>query len=387
MSAQFDSIPNQLALKLSGKNIIIVLPTLEIGGAERQALNLAQYLQYDLCANVQIWGLRAPGALADLCDQYGITWRLEPFELTRHPFAFIANLIRYAYRLNRAKTDVILSYTTFPNGICALVWRMARAKLCIWNQRDSGIERFGRLECLVVRSTVHFLSNSYQGKKFLNETLGVANQKIRVIPNGVHLASPRFLRGEWRTQLEVPEECLIACMVANLSHYKDHATLVRAWQLVIHKWTDGKPLPILLLAGRFDDTYSSVRDLIDNLKLTESVRMLGPVHDIAGLLAASDLALFSSRSEGMPNAILEYLAAGLPIVSTDLPAIREIASNRMCEFLSPPNDVNTMANNILHMLLSPQLRGEIGSINLRNSKLYSSELMCQKTAELIAELI
>jgi len=152
----------------------------------------------------------------------------------------LGSLGKLGLAFRKLRPDVILSYCMFPNLVCGLVWRWTGARLCVWNQRDEGLHFKGmRLERLAVRLTRWFLSNSYHGRDFLVQKLGVEPRRIQVVYNGVELEEPVADRAAWRHRLGVDESCFLACMVANLHHFKDHATLLRAWRQVIDRLPRG----------------------------------------------------------------------------------------------------------------------------------------------------
>jgi len=370
-----------------GKKVIIVLSQLELGGAERQALLLARYLKNEQGAHVQVWGVGSPGRLARLCEQYGIPWRIEPIELSRKPLRLLANLIGYARKIRKERPDIILAYTILPNVVCGLVWRLTGARIYVWNQRDSGVEHFGKtLERLAVLNTRHFVANAHHVSSFLVNTLRVNRKRVRVIHNGIELDRPEADRSAWRARLGVSELCMLACMVANLSLFKDHVTLLRAWRIIIDRLEQNQKTAVLLLAGRFDQNYAILKEMSGKLNLGESVRFLGQVKDVAGLLGAVDLGVFSSRSEGMPNGVLECMAAGLPVAATDIPGIREAVGSEGYPYLAPPGDAETLADKILLFMRSPELRDQVGTANRRRiAQEFSPQQMCAQMIELIAQ--
>src|SRR2546426_8921983 len=89
-----------------------------------------------------------------------------------------------------------------------------------------------------------------------------------------------------------------------------------------------------------------MRALARELNLGRSVRFLGPVDDVPGLLSAVDLAVLSSTSEGCPNAVLECMASGLPVVATDIPGIRKAVGPSGYNYLAPPDDARSFAERI-----------------------------------------
>ena len=356
----------QNAQVLGGTRIVIVLWSLELGGAERQALHLGRYLADEHRAQVEVWGFGKPGRTAALCDEHGIRWRIFPLSWTGSRMNRLGRLAKFAWLLRRSRPDVILSYTMLPNVVCGLTWRWTGARLFIWNQRDEGRFRMGRkAERWAIRQTPLFVSNSQHGADFLLRTLGVKADRIRVIHNGVELTKSELDRIVWRSHLGVTENCFLACMVANLHAFKDHKTLLKAWRILLNRLHVNGGSAVLLLAGYFGKTSESLKALAYDLELGKSVRFLGQVNDISGLLDAVDIGVFSSCFEGCPNGVLECMGSGLPIAGTDIPRIREAVGPDGCEFLTPPGDAEALADRILSLAMNPELRSKLGTANRR----------------------
>jgi glycosyltransferase involved in cell wall biosynthesis len=252
----------------------------------------------------------------------------------------------------------------FQSVACGIVWRLTGARLCVWNQRDEGRDRLGRLsEGAAVRLTPHFVANSGHGADFLVEKLGAPRARVRVVHNGVALPPPRRGRGAWREELGVGEDCFLACMLANLHAFKDHVTLLKAWPRVVERLGEAGRSAALILAGRFDDTHESLKALAFDLGLGRSVRFVGQVKDVSGLLSAVDLGVFSSVKEGCPNGVLECMAAGLAVVGTDYEGIREAVGPRGYALLAPPGDHAALAERIINVALDEDARREAGEAN------------------------
>src|ERR1051325_1272827 len=125
---------------LQGRRVIVVLETLELGGAERQAVRLAERLLRDYGADVQVWGFADEGRVARACESVGIPWRLvSPHWGQYHTAQWFNAAARFAVLLRKARAEILLPYCARSNIICGLSWRFAGAKACIWNQRDEGI--------------------------------------------------------------------------------------------------------------------------------------------------------------------------------------------------------------------------------------------------------
>lgn len=370
-------------LALKGRKIVFLFGSFDLGGAEQQGLLLADHLHATCGADVRIMALDPrPGRLSQLCDQRGIPWK---------GISFHWGLSRRWYYLPRAiaalraeKAEVLISSTCVPNLVAAIGRRLVNANLSIWRQEDEGL-LMNRLPLhrWAVRQPDCFISNSSGGRRFLMETYGIPEQKVRLIHNGIALNAPLRQRGQWRSELSLADDVPVACMVANLSRYKDHETLLRAWQLVTEARCGASP--VLLLAGRHDDATQMLRTLAAELNLADSVRLLGPVADVSGLLHASDLFVYSSRSEGIPNAVLEAMAAGLPVVGTDIPGIGEAVGTDGAAFLTPVGNHDAMAERIRLLLGNAPLRNEYGStLRHRAASLFSLERMFTVSHHLIA---
>jgi glycosyltransferase involved in cell wall biosynthesis len=349
---------------IEGKRIVFVLPGLNLGGAERQALLLARYLIHEHYADVRVLGFGKPGKVAELCDAVGIPWHSLDADWPPNRLGRVRAAIQFGLSLRQYKPDILLPYCWFPNMICGLSWRLSGARLCVWNQRDEGRHFSGtRLGRLSAKLMPKFISNSKHGADFLVEELNVNRENIAVVHNGIEFGGSIETHFSWRERLQLSSGDFVACMVANLHHFKDHATLLRAWRQVVDQLGEDGHSAVLLLAGRFDTTHDMLKALAYDLELGKNVRFLGQVSDIEGLLGSVDLGIFSSRKEGCPNGVLECMAASLAVTGTDIPGIREAVGETGYPWLAPPGDAEALARHILTLARDTNLRERLGDLN------------------------
>jgi glycosyltransferase involved in cell wall biosynthesis len=373
---------------LAGARVVIIIGPFEVGGAERQAILLARQLVGEQKAEVEVWGHGEPGPASELCEEHGVAWRSVPLPVpwSRGRLTQLRRLARFALLLRRAKPDVLLPFMFFQSVACGIVWRLTGARVCVWNQRDEGRDRLGSWEKLAARLTPYFIANSGHGAEFLVEKVGAPRERVRVVHNGVAPAPPQRDRAAWRGELGVGDDCFLACMAANLQQFKDHATLLKAWRVVVERLKAEGRDAALLLAGRFDETATSLKALAYDLGLCGSVRFLGGVKDISGLLGAVDLGVHSSVNEGCPNAVLECMAAGLAVAGTDYSGIREAVGPQGYPFLAPPRDAAALARVIVALALDGEARARAGAANrLRIESEFSPRGMYRETLSVIAE--
>lgn len=369
-----------------GTRVVFIFDQLELGGAERQALLFARYMRDVMESHIEVVGFSTPGRLTSMCNDYGIPWHLIPVSPLVGRRRILIHCFRLARQLKSLQPDLLMPYTMHPNVMCCAVWRLTGAKACIWNQRDEGRQRVGRfLEWLAVRQASGFVSNSRVGAEFLAETLGVRPRRVATIHNGVYLEPAQRDRGAWRKELGVDDTCVVCTMIANLHHAKDHATLLNSWRLVVDRFGSGA---MLLLAGRPSGKEDELADLVRKLGLGESVRFLGAVNDVAGLIAATDIGVHSSVREGCPNGILELMLGGRPVVGTDIDAIRDVVGPDGYAFLAPAGDAQALADRICHLAGSPDLRMQLGRSNAqRAQKEFSTEAMCERMSEAVGDIL
>ena len=375
---------------LSGRRIVFVLPSAVLGGAERHAIQLAHGLaEGEAAVEVSALGAR-DGEGRQLCDQLGIPWRPVPVEWSRSEGRLrkAGELARVGLALRRAHPDALLPFCGFPNVVCGLVWRATGAKVCIWNQQD--VNELRRVhESRVrwaVRNTPLFVANAKHAGDFLVARWGAPRSRVRVIHPGVEVAIPESDRASWRTNLGLGEEDFAACMVAHLHPGKDHATLLHAWRLVADRLSKGGRRGVLVLAGRPAGTEDALKALAFDLRLQDHVRFVGEVRDVAGLSAACDAGVLSSRAEGCPNAVLEGMAAGLAFAGTDIPGIREAAGPDSFPFLAAPGDAEGLADALLRLAENSETRAKLGARNReRVRREFSMKSVVERNVELLME--
>jgi glycosyltransferase involved in cell wall biosynthesis len=290
--------------------------------------------------------------------------------------------------LHRECPDVVLSYTAPPNIGCGLTWKWSSVKVFIWGQRNVHGLTGNKIEKYIYRNASAIICNASHNAEYLGVTLGKTHAPVYIVHNGVKLDQYIKDRNEWRRELQIPENCVVAIMVANFRFVKDHQTLLFAWQKFLSKYLDGQIRPRLLLAGTFQDSYEDVRKLIDDLKLSDTVTILGQIRDVSGVLAASDIGILVSKHEGLSNAVIEYMASGLPVVATDLPGNREALGEDNVYTLCKPGSIEDIAITLRNLAVNQDLRKRLGERNRQRAEAkFSVDVMCETTSKIIINLL
>jgi glycosyltransferase involved in cell wall biosynthesis len=165
--------------------------------------------------------------------------------------------------------------------------------------------------------------------------------------------------------------------VANLSTVKDPLTVVEAAALVRRSLDEAR----FILVGE-GPLRSRLEERVKQLRLEPNVRLTGVQPDVRHFLAAADIGLLASLSEGSSNALLEYMAMGLPVAVSDIPANRELVAGVFFE----PGNPAALAEKILDLWGNAALRARMSQGNLRRGKEFSEENFALRAQAFYARL-
>ncbi|MGD0711503.1 MAG: glycosyltransferase family 4 protein [Bacteroidales bacterium] len=368
--------------------IIILFDSFSLGGAEFHAFKLAKYFskikKYETTILVFKEG---DGAIKKLCDKEGINTRVIG-EFTRiRRFMFPLQIRKYRKIFNEFKPDVILSFNLLPNLLNGFIWKHTTAKFGIWSQQNvSPIILRGQIEKNAIKNISCFIANSFHGAEFLVSNLSVEKEKVFVVQNGIEEGATEFSVEEWKKKLGLKGDEFIGIMPANLTGTKDHITLLKSWKIVSEKLIAENKKAILLLPGRLGETTDSIMDQIRDTDLFPYIKILGMISDMPGLYRVADISILSSNAEGLPNAVLESMEAGLPVAGTRVAGIMECVGEEGCQFLHDPYDFEKLAENILRFSADSKLCDKVGIYNHeRVRKYFAYEKMCEETLAVISK--
>jgi len=194
---------------------------------------------------------------------------------------------------------------------------------------------------------------------------GYPEDRVRYLPNGVPIPPARSATARSNARaalasadpaLDVPPAAPVAVYIGRLHEAKGLAHLVAAWEPIVARWSDAR----LWLAG--EGPYrAALEEQIEARNLAGPVVLTGTFDNVDQLLAAADLFVLPSLQEGMSIALLEAMAAGLPIVATDISGNRALVASRQQGLLVPTMDANALATAIDQLLDQPELAARLGA--------------------------
>jgi len=362
-------------------NVLEVIPTLDRSGAEKQLALLATGLDPERFA-VHVCALTRGGPYADPLRQAGIPLEVLGKALKLDPLLprRLANLMR------RWEIDLVHTWLFAGNSYGRWAARKARVPVVIAGERcwDSWKARWQlAIDRRLARRTDVVLGNSTGVVEFYRRQ-GIDPAKLRVIPNGIEAAHVPAVDGQAiRASMGVPAEAPLFAVVGRLWQQKRveraivAACLLRVAEVDCH----------LAVVGDGPQRRELER-LAETQAQTDAIHFLGHRDDVPTLLQACDGVVLASDFEGMPNVVMEAMAAARPAVVTDIPGLRDLVVEGETGFLVPPGEgPRALARAMLRLCEDPALRkrmGRAGRERLRTH--FTVERMVRAHEDLYLEL-
>jgi L-malate glycosyltransferase len=376
-------------------NALQLIGSFHQGGSERQAVQLTRLLLESGRCNVSVATLDRSGVLLDEINRLGFN-DIPEFRLNSFYDLHAARQVRrFAQYLKKHEIDVVHTHDFYTNIFGMAGAALARVPVRVASRRESAVRPASQrlVERSAYRAAHAVIANCEEVRQQLIRE-GVPAQKVRTIYNGLDPArvQAQVDRREVLRTLNLPEQARFVTIMANMRAHvrhpepaclKDHPTFLRAAQLVHEK----VPGAAFLIAGE-GELKEATQELARTLGIAERTFFIGRCQDVGAVLSISDVCVLSSRSEGFSNAILEYMAAGRPVVSTDVGGAREAVVHGESGYLVPAGDHERMGDHIAALLLEPEKARAMGERGRQIvSEKFSSLKQLQNVESLYNELL
>jgi len=223
-----------------------------------------------------------------------------------------------------------------------------------FSPRQRLLARCGRL------AGARFTSVSLAGRRKLQHDAGVPAHLVNVLPNGVDLRRfsklQRADRAAIRAELRLPRDTLAIAAVGSLTPVKGHDGLLRA---LARSSAPACRLSLVIIGD--GPLRNELCRTAEALGIADRVILAGPREDVPAVLGAMDAYVCGSTSEGMSNALLEAMAAGLPVVATDVGDNAEVVRDQVDGLIVNPGDYEQIADRFALLASRPDLRVRLGS--------------------------
>jgi glycosyltransferase involved in cell wall biosynthesis len=308
--------------------------------------------------------LKSGGIVADRIAQrarvIGLDMQAERFNL--------GGLIRTIRVLKALRPSVLQTWLYHADFVGLAAGTLARIPAIVWNVRCSALDPADhgpmltfwlRVLALASRWPAAVVCNSFSGRRE-HERLGYRPRRWAVIPNGLDarecVPNPTA-RTDVRRELGLPESVILVGLVARMHPMKGHETFLRAAAIIRAHHPDVH----FIVAGRGVRENEALRALVAHIGFGDSLHLLGEQREVPRLLAALDVSVSSSDSEGFPNIVLESMACGTPCVVTDTGDSAMVVADT--GRIVPPKSPTAMAGAILQLIsLDAETRRTLGEM-------------------------
>lgn len=352
-----------------------------LGGGERVLLKLASLLpRYGYRASILTFDVHPDTTALDSppCPIY-----LLPLQRT-----YDLHAMRAALHLRRFLKDqriqVVQTFFESSDIWAGFVTKtMSDAKL-IWSRRDMGI----------LRTSKHHIA--YRLMAGLPDAVFAVSDLVRQHCIGVdHIDPARVLtvyNGLDLSAWSAPpspiknRDHIVITTAGHIRRVKGHDIFIKAAAIVVRQF----PQALFSIAGDVlePDYFAELKTLVSDLELTEHFHFAGGVSNLREHLAAADIFVLPSRSEGFSNAIVEAMAAALPVVATDVGGNAEAVRDGITGFIVPPEDPEVLAAAIARLLTDPAKASQMGSAGKAlAAKEFTLDVMMNRTTETYGRLL
>jgi glycosyltransferase involved in cell wall biosynthesis len=372
--------------------LALVLDETFVGGVETLMLNVFRAFDPAIVQPSLIC-LRTPGPLAP--DYRAAGFPVEVLERTgRFDLRTVPRLTRVLRRM-RADAVLVPHHQRASLALGRLAARLARMPVTLVAAHDMDLTNVGRRvlprwAVSTLRETDALVLLAPSQAEYLHREEGVGRRpwsrtREVVIPNGVTLGPlpDAAARAAARARLELPAHAFVVGHVARLSAQKAQHVLLEAFARLL----ETRPAARLVVVGG-GPREQELRSLAADLGISDSVLFTGTRRDVPDLLPAFDVTCLSSVHEGVPVAVIESMAAGIPVVATDCGALADILDDGRYGYVVPVGNAEALAERLDALAADPLLRERLGAAareQVRNR--YTIEHTARGYEALLTELV
>ena len=366
-------------------NVVHLTDSPFFGGPERQMLGLAVNLPSSIRTRILCFRDHASGApFLEKLQAAGVSARM-----LSHANPHFARMVADVVGELRAQGTELLVCHGYKADV--LGWIAARiagvAVICVsrgWTGHTRKVRLNEALDRFALRLMRHVVCVS-EGQALKVRRAGVPADRVRVIRNAIDASRFTGVDAGGRLALQclfATPRTLIVVAVGRLSPEKGFDRLIEAAGIVAGE----VPSVGFVLIGDGPDR-AALEALVGASGLQGSVVFAGFRSDVDRLVQGADALAQSSYTEGLPNVVLEACAAGIPVVATDVGGTGEVVQDGVNGYLVPPGDSSALAERLIQLLCSPELRATMGALGRERIRAdFSFEHQCAQYEELFTTL-
>ncbi|MFM2094990.1 MAG: 2-deoxystreptamine glucosyltransferase [Planctomycetota bacterium] len=348
---------------MSRFRVALATTELAVGGAERCLTQLALGLdRQQFAPEVYSLAARPDPARAQLVEQLEQAGIPVHFINATSSSQLPAAIARLSGLFEEQRPDLLQTFLFHANVVGTFAARRAGVQRIVHGIRVADPRRWRHwLERVATRHASRVVCVSRSVAKFARHRCGIPSEKIIVIPNGIDLSRFASYQAISPDQLGLHASKNVFTCVARLDRQKGIDWLLESLPSLLEEF----PHHDLLLVGDGPD-----REILEATarinKIADRVHFLGWRHDVLAILQASSAMVLPSRWEGMPNALLEAMACGLPVLATRVEGVEEVVGPFAEEQLVNHGDSESLRSKLANLLRDPAHAKQLGLANQRH---------------------
>jgi glycosyltransferase involved in cell wall biosynthesis len=353
---------------MSELRVAFCIDNMNVGGTEMNALRTARCLK-QRGIDIRVFSLTETGPLIQAYHD---------LDVPVHPLPIPRLYGREAWRrgremqhlIRRHRVNVVHAHDFYSNIFAGPWARLAGSAFIAsrrwWEGPDRISQRWANRAAYALADRV--LANSEGVARLMVQSERVRAASITVVNNFLDDAAFDLPPIGWIDdvvrELKLPDDRLVVGVVASLQPIKDHATLLRAAALLRHQF----PNLYVVLVGGDAGSRSDLVGLAAALGLADRVRFAGLRPAMPSAHHLFDVSTLTSVSEGLPNSLLEAMAAGRPVVATAVGAVSDAVEDGVTGRIVPPSDPQAVAAALAPLLRDPATRASMGAAGRRAAR-------------------
>jgi len=364
--------------------IVYVIGGLGVGGAERQLLYLVERVAR--LADVTVISLS--GSDIGLRPEFERLAGVRTVLCPKRPGIDVMLVPRLAALLRRERPVIVHTYLRTAGYWGRVAACLAGVPIRIASERNLEIERgqFANLLDRILSSvTDRVVVNADAIRDYLVHIEGLDPEKIEIIRNGVPVSRTlsEFEAHIVRRGFGLSDFEYVVAFIGRLVPQKNPALFLAMAQAVVRS---GLKCGFLLVGD--GPLRTILADQTRTLGIQDAVRFTGVRNDVSRILGVIDLLVLTSDWEGLPNVILEALAAGVPVVATRVGGVGEVLEDGVTGYIVPPRDLPTLIDRVLRVLSDREVRDRCGRRGRESTQSrFSISVMVDRTVALYNSLL
>lgn len=356
--------------------ILFYINAIHDGGAERVMVNLAKYFSENGYDTLLVTSFRDTWEypVADSVKRLSLEEQeIKQSRLKRN----LSRIFKLRKMCKEEKPDILVSFMEEPNFRAILATRGLPVKTLVSVRNDPNKEYAGKLGAFVGRVLLPMADGCvFQTKEAQEWFPQKLQKKSRIIYNAVKEEFYHIERKPNRGEI-------VTC--GRLTEQKNHAMLISAFAKVVEQY----PYATLKIYGE-GSLRGALQAQIDAAGLSGKVFLMGSTNDVGKALQTADVFVLSSDYEGMPNALMEAMAVGVPCISTDCPCggPKDLFGEALTNQLVSVNDVEALKNAVqIFLSMSEHQKEQIGIEMKSRAMDFRPEIINKKWLDYLKEIV